>query len=189
MKRAKYIILHCSGTDVMAFNDINIIKQWHQARGWRTVGYHFFVTANGEVQSGRKLDEDMIIEKDEVGAHALGFNDESIGICMHGNQFFIPQQFRAQAKLIEDLKKQFGLTNDAVIGHNEIPSAKKQGKTCPNYDVKRFKDHYLIADAKTKRDDTKGDHRFDQGRKPAAEGNTKAAAAKSKSGTKGADKK
>jgi hypothetical protein len=148
MKKAKYIILHCSGTNVLAFDDINIIKGWHQKRGWRTVGYHFFITSDGQVQHGRKLDEDMVIEKDEVGAHALGFNDESVGICMHGNDFFTPQQFRAQAALIEKLKKQFNLDNSAVIGHNEIPSAKKQGKTCPNYDVARFKKAYLKDDIK-----------------------------------------
>ena len=150
MKKAKYIILHCSGTDVLAFNDVNIIKGWHQKRGFRTVGYHFFIQANGTVQKGRKLDEDMIIEKDEVGAHALGFNDESVGICLHGNQFFIPAQFRSLGKLVEDLKKQFDLGHDAVIGHNEIPSAKKQGKTCPNFDVERFKKHYLTKDPEKK---------------------------------------
>lgn len=149
MKKAKYIILHCSGTDVLSFNDVNIIKGWHQKRGWRTVGYHYFIQANGTVQKGRKLDEDMVIEKDEVGAHALGFNDESVGICMHGNQFFTPQQFRAQALLIEDLKVQFNLDNTAVIGHNEIPSAKNKGKTCPNYSVEEFKKHYLKTDIKT----------------------------------------
>lgn len=138
MKKAK-IILHCSDSDVLAHNDVNIIRRWHKARGFKDVGYHFFIQYNGTIQKGRPLDEDSEIEPFEVGAHVKGHNLNSIGICLHGRNEFTNNQYRAAAALIRTLQKQFDLDKGFIYGHNQFNKA----KTCPNFNVDRFIKSYL----------------------------------------------
>lgn len=164
MRKAKFIVLHCSNSDVLVHNDVNIIKKWHQAKGWRTVGYHYFIQKNGSVQSGRALDEDTIIEADEIGAHTIGVNDQAVGICLHGRKEFTHDQWRSLAKLCRKLMQQFGLEPDAIKGHNEFPSAIEKGKTCPNFNVDTFK--WLFMGIKKTKKDGKGNSGPGKGDKP-----------------------
>ena len=39
----KKAIIHCSATPEGRDVDIEDIRQWHLARGWRDVGYHFVI--------------------------------------------------------------------------------------------------------------------------------------------------
>src|SRR5512138_2830781 len=90
MEKAQFIIIHCSDSD---WGSTNEIRKWHLQNGWRDIGYHFVIMngkplttfslpcLNGSIDMGRTLDGDNFIEPDEVGAHALGYNDKSIGIC------------------------------------------------------------------------------------------------------------
>ena len=55
---------------------VDEIRRWHLARGWRDIGYHFVITRDAAIQHGR--------DRDEIGAHAIGRNHESIGICLVG---------------------------------------------------------------------------------------------------------
>ena len=59
---------HCSAVQV---------HSWHKARGWVGIGYHFFITKDGDIYRGRPIDC--------IGAHAGGYNLDSIGICFEGN--------------------------------------------------------------------------------------------------------
>ena len=45
-------------------------------RGFRDIGYHFYITRNGEIHRGRALEK--------VGAHCRDHNTHSIGICYEG---------------------------------------------------------------------------------------------------------
>lgn len=53
------------------------IQRWHLDRGWATVGYHFVVAPSGRVFRGRPVDR--------LGAHVLGHNAGTVGICLMGN--------------------------------------------------------------------------------------------------------
>ncbi len=53
------------------------IQRWHLERGWATVGYHFVVSPSGRVFRGRPVDR--------LGAHVLGHNVGTVGICLMGN--------------------------------------------------------------------------------------------------------
>ena len=44
--------------------------------GFNGAGYHFYIRKNGDIKSTRPIEK--------VGAHAKGFNRESIGICYEG---------------------------------------------------------------------------------------------------------
>ena len=52
------------------------IRRWHLERGWAEIGYHFVIRKSGDLEIGRSLEYQ--------GAHCLGINDQSIGVCCSG---------------------------------------------------------------------------------------------------------
>ena len=72
----KYIILHHTGPDTDG-KTFAKIKQEHLDLGWQDVGYNFVVDGYGTIHEGRSLKM--------PGAHALGYNFNSVGIACIGN--------------------------------------------------------------------------------------------------------
>ena len=68
------IILHHAAAASCTAEDVH---RWHLARGWSGIGYHYFVSKDGEITRGRPLWA--------VGAHAEGSNRVSVGVCFEGN--------------------------------------------------------------------------------------------------------
>lgn len=138
--KVKKIVIHHSATPG---GDVIFIRHEHQVvRGWRGPGYHKIIPngrtfgswpagEDGEIQKGRPLDDDSIFEANEVGAHALGFNRETVGICLIGN-FMSMQPTQAQIRsLIEvccDLCEQFDLEPNAIVGHCDVNNTDCPGK-------------------------------------------------------------
>jgi N-acetyl-anhydromuramyl-L-alanine amidase AmpD len=102
MKRLiKDIIIHCAATPNGKPFTIADIDSMHKARGFkrdsqavrnlnsnlRHVGYHFVITTEGHIETGRGLEE--------IGAHVQGNNSKSIGICMIGTDKYTPAQWEA----------------------------------------------------------------------------------------------
>jgi len=125
------IFIHCSAS---AWGDVLAIRDWHVARGWRTVGYHFVILngkpkasgkywalLDGTIQPGRSIKE--------MGAHVGGRNPDSLGICLIGKRGFTDLQLESTKELALCLTEQFDLTPDDVLGHYEDPNTQK---TCPN---------------------------------------------------------
>lgn len=135
------IVIHCSDSN---FGDADLIKEWHIARGFKTIGYHFvirngFITSavpseynqeiDGTIQGGRPVEE--------VGAHALGFNMDSIGICLIGKTKFSRKQLTTLLYLLGLLMNTYpSITISRVVGHCELTKE----KTCPNFDVRLIRD-------------------------------------------------
>lgn len=146
MKTVKHIIVHCSDSE---WGCAAVIDEWHKARGWKGIGYHFVVGNGrpapdlflnaliGAVEVGRRIDGDGFIEPDEVGSHALGYNDTSIGVCLIGKKDFAPEQMLTACLLVAQLMNRFGVKLENVLGHYETPKA--GGKTCPNFDMQNFR--------------------------------------------------
>lgn len=127
MRKINKIIVHCSDSDYPNHDDISVIRKWHvEERGWRDVGYHYFIKSDGQVQVGRPVEQ--------VGAHVTNHNRDSIGICLHGKHIFTTKQLYALKSLLFDLIKEYDLTTNDVYGHRDFDSK----KTCPNFDVKRI---------------------------------------------------
>lgn len=129
--KVEKIIIHCSATpegrDVSAAE----ICRWHKARGFRTIGYHYVVRLDGRVEKGRP--------EDEIGAHCLGQNARSIGVCYVGgidSGSLQPKDTRTAAqrtalrRLVKELRERYpGAT---VHGHNEFAA-----KVCPCFNVRK----------------------------------------------------
>lgn len=80
---------HTGGTDAAPLADssnatVKDVDSWHKLRwpgfvsrkGYH-VGYHYFINKKGEVTQTR--------DHDEEGAHCIGMNNKSIGVCFAGN--------------------------------------------------------------------------------------------------------
>jgi len=134
------IIIHCSDS---TWGSASEIRKWHLEKGFRDIGYHFNIPngrirpnfylpeLDGTVEVGRPLDGDPIVEVDEIGAHALGYNDSAIGVCLIGKNVFSMYQLSTLTKLIVRLQLQFNIPLERVLGHYEVD----QKKTCPNMDM------------------------------------------------------
>lgn len=141
MMRPEYIVVHTT-----AFNgnncDRDMIDRWHKDRNWSGIGYHFVILnnkhnskADGTVENGRPTNKS--------GAHALGLNSRSLGICCigHGDiNDFTPAQYESLYQLISRLMAEFFIPISKVIGHRElniladndiISSRYRTSKSCP----------------------------------------------------------
>ena len=123
------IIIHCSATKPNQACTVELIDQWHKARGFDQIGYHYVIYQDGSLHEGRPVSK--------VGAHCVGQNTNSIGICyvggldMYGNakDTRTDAQKKTLKKVIAQLKQTF--PNATVHGHNEFAN-----KACPCFNVR-----------------------------------------------------
>lgn len=118
----KIIIHHTAGSGGESVEDIHA---YHQRQGWAGIGYHYFIDSNGTVYRGRP---DWAI-----GAHAYGFNSDSLGVCLAGNfSDTVPflGQLRSLIYLTADLCARSWIDVDAVYGHGYIPGG-EHDTACP----------------------------------------------------------
>ncbi len=127
----KYLVVHCSATPADMDIGAKEIKQWHREKGWLDIGYHYVITRDGDVETGRP--------EDIPGAHARGYNQVSLGICMVGGtkkdkrtqeNNFTEAQFATLRRLLEGLESDY--PNAEVIGHRDLPGVIKG---CPSFDA------------------------------------------------------
>lgn len=132
MRPISKIILHCSASSIPG-QRVSILRSWHKARGFKDVGYQYFIGFDGKLERGRPLDSDAYIEAEEIGAHTLGHNKDSIGICLAGLHVF--DFTSAQFETLEML---------LILLHAVAPKATLHGhreftaKDCPVFDYRRF---------------------------------------------------
>lgn len=78
----KYIIHHSGGTDANPLADTShhtasMMESWHLTKFENGLGYTFVIHKDGQVWRGRP--------EHHSGAHVVGQNAQSIGICLAGN--------------------------------------------------------------------------------------------------------
>lgn len=125
------IIIHCAATKPSMDVGLKEIDQWHRAKGYFGIGYHYVIRRNGEIEVGRPLDA--------AGAHAKGHNANSIGICLvgglddNGNPAcnYTESQWAQLEYLVNALKQRCGELK--VIGHNDVAA-----KACPCFSVLKW---------------------------------------------------
>src|SRR5918995_7417747 len=109
MRPIKWIVVHTSATADKAGQPVDAsadqMRDYHRDHnGWKDIGYHYVVRMGGLVEVGRRLED--------VGAHVVGFNDASIGICVSGHgdlADFTDKQHQVLAALCAHLCVELGL--------------------------------------------------------------------------------
>lgn len=76
MREINLIVVHCSATRADRDFTENDLEVCHRHRGFNGAGYHFYIRKNGDIKNTHPLEK--------PGAHALGYNAHSIGICYEG---------------------------------------------------------------------------------------------------------
>lgn len=181
-RKINLIVIHCSATPSGksinrgepgkpgSLNAPQVIDAWHAARGFHrplaarqalnshlpSIGYHFVIDVTGEVWTGRG--------EDEVGAHAMSYNANSIGICLVGGTEregrYTPKQWDSLEQVVQMLCAKYAIParpplralqdggtwaiERGVCGHRDL-SPDKDGdglveafewlKTCPGFNV------------------------------------------------------
>ena len=137
MRQINEIIIHCAATREGRDFTVEDITRWHKARGFATIGYHYVIYRDGSIHEGRPLEQ--------IGAHCVGHNKHSIGICYIGGctsdgktpkDTRTPEQKEALFALLRHLKARF--PNATIHGHREFAA-----KACPSYDA--FREYRQLA--------------------------------------------
>ena len=126
MRRITLLIVHCSATPEGRNFDFEACRTDHiRHRGFKDIGYHYYLTRDGTIHRGRPLDT--------VGAHCQHHNRHSIGICYEGglDRHGEPKDTRTLAQkasllaLLRELKRLF--PRAIILGHRDLDSL----KPCP----------------------------------------------------------
>ena len=136
MRKIDKIIVHCSATAEGLDVKTETIREWHmRGEHFKDIGYHYVVELDGSIHKGR--------DEEDVGAHCVGQNTKSIGICYIGGvakDGKTPKDTRTEAQkmsmywLLRVLKAKF--PNATIHGHRDFAA-----KACPSFDAKNeYKD-------------------------------------------------
>ena len=113
-REIKLLVIHCSATRCNVSFPVERLRECHLQRGFRDIGYHFYITRDGVLHHCRPVSE--------IGAHVRGFNRHSIGICYEGG-----------LDVLTILKHQY--PEAQIAGHYQLSATIH--KACPCYDPKK----------------------------------------------------
>lgn len=147
------IIIHHSASK---WGSAAVINEWHRERwghlvpkGKPSIGYHIVILNgitnygdsvkqqkqdifDGLIETGRPFDADNDIEAWERGAHAYGYNRNTLGVCLIGNKAFTGKQIDSLVRIVLILMERFSISVDRILGHREL---KKANTECPGFEV------------------------------------------------------
>ena len=118
MNTPEYLIVHhTGGTDADPKADTSnhtftIVDEYHKSLGWGKIGYHYFIDKTGLLTQGRADNEE--------GAHTIGQNQKSLGICLAGNfDVTLPtaEQVATLKTLLLQKVIQYNIPNEKVVPH------------------------------------------------------------------------
>ena len=129
-RKIDLIVVHCSATRVNKNFTVEQLEACHKARGFKSIGYHYYITKDGMLYPCRP--------EDEIGAHARHYNAHSIGICYEGGldkngkpaDTRTPEQKETLEELLYSLAQDY--PNAEILGHCDLPGVRK---ACPSFDV------------------------------------------------------
>ena len=130
MRTISKIIIHCTATKEGRPTTVAEVTLWHKDRGFVTIGYHYLIGLNGEIWTGRPVEQ--------IGAHTEGYNSNSIGVCYVGGldadgkakDTRTPAQKESLVTLVKELKEKYPAAT--IHGHREFAN-----KACPCFDVSK----------------------------------------------------
>ena len=128
-REIKLLVIHCSATRCNVSFPVERLRECHLQRGFRDIGYHFYITRDGEIHRGRALEK--------IGAHCRNHNTHSVGVCYEGGldangkpkDTRTLEQKGALLALLRELKRQF--PKALIVGHRDLNPM----KGCPCFDA------------------------------------------------------
>lgn len=137
-------MIHCSASRADRDFTEEDLEVCHRRRGFNGTGYHFYIRKNGDIKTTRKIER--------IGAHAKGYNRNSIGIAMREDLTAMAVlrtrtewQIHSMQVLILTLLRDY--PGCQVCGHRDLsPDLNGNGeiepeewiKACPCFEVKEF---------------------------------------------------
>ena len=119
----QFVVLHHRAGD----GDVESIHRLHCNNGWSGIGYHFYVRKDGTIYRGRPIGT--------VGAHCVGYNDKSIGVCFEGDfekDIMSGKQIEAGRKIVSYLLNLYPFAK--IVRHRDLGSTLCPGK---NFDFEK----------------------------------------------------
>lgn len=134
------VTIHCSDTPNGKDYSTETIRAFHKSKGWADIGYHKVIQPSGQVDHGRSLNQ--------IGSHVAGANSVNqgvnIGICLIGKDKFTQKQFDALRSELDFFTQ--SVPKYEIMCHYEYDSARRQGKSCPNMEVRKLLYWYYTCD-------------------------------------------
>ena len=143
MRNIQFIVIHCTGASQN--QTIAAIKSfWKNVKGWKNVGYHKIIEADGKVTE--------LATSDMITNGVAGHNSKSYHICYIGGQGGKDNRTENQKKslLSEVIKAKKMFPRAIVVGHRDLsPDLNRDGivtpnewtKECPSFNAKNeYKD-------------------------------------------------
>lgn len=143
MRDINLIVIHCTATKEGIDHDVSYVRGLHKARGFKDIGYHFLIHLDGTIERGRPWDQ--------AGAHARGYNSDSVGIVYVGGldskgkakDTRTVAQIHSLRAAVQILQAQYPMIN--LVGHRDLSvdlngdgviSRYEWMKQCPCFNVK-----------------------------------------------------
>lgn len=135
MRKITLIVVHCTATRCTSSLTPQQLEESHRLRGFACCGYHYYIQRNGQTTPMRPVEK--------IGAHAKGYNANSIGIAYEGglNADGNPADTRTDAQraaLVSLLTQLHEHYPDArIVGHRDLsPDLNGNGRIEPSEYVK-----------------------------------------------------
>lgn len=130
MNNPNKVVLHCAASEdtpkdvKFSFEDC---RNFHKnKRGWRDIGYHYYIERSGEVFEGRPINM--------AGAHEKSQNSQSIGVCYEGSHLPTLAQLDSILNLFRTFRSTYGFSEHDWYGHYNF-----KNKECPGFDMEVLK--------------------------------------------------
>jgi len=139
MREVTRIVIHCTGAPQN--QTIQAIKAfWRDIKGWKNVGYHKIIQADGKVTE--------LATPDKITNGVAGYNSKSYHICYLGGKDGKDNRTESQKEsLLSEVKKaKIMFPKATVVGHRDLsPDLNQDGiinpnewtKYCPSFDAKK----------------------------------------------------
>lgn len=131
LQEVRLLVIHCSATRYDRDFPVEALGASHKARGFADIGYHFYVTRDGEIHRCRPLNQ--------IGAHAAaGTTKASVSATRGLDESLQPTDTRTYAQkcalmdLLRQLRRDYPKAK--ILGHYQLSPYIR--KACPCFDAR-----------------------------------------------------